>query len=511
MTRRDWMLAMAGALTMPAVARAQASRLVGDDVTALTLSALVARFERRELSPADVTEAYLARIARLNPDLNAFVTVTGDRARADASRASRILPPAPGTAPVPTPLLLGAPIAHKDLFETSAIRTTAGSRLHESYVPKRDAFVVSQLARASAVLLGKTNTHELGGGVTTINPFYGTTRNPVDRLRIPGGSSGGSAAAVVARLSVAATGSDTGGSVRIPAALCGCVGFKPTFGLISTAGLLGSCPTFDHVGFLARTVEDAAVIFAAALDKPDQPPLKLRRSAEASAKAEGLSPRPPVGPGRVDKPSGLSNRGGDKPLGLSGVHIGVLRPFFFDGLQRDVARAMEIAIQRFGSIGAGVEEVALPIDGSTMSSVFDPIVVSEIWSSLGDAWRRRPDAFSKGFAGFFETPAPAAAEVAASRRALSDFRAAVDRLFDRVQILLTPTVPITAPPIEGRIDGGLILRNTWAFNAAGTPAISIPCGVDAAGLPIGLQLAARRQHDQLLLKVGGAFEHEITR
>ncbi len=141
-----------------------------------------------------------------------------------------------------------------------------------------------------------------------------------------------------------------------------------------------------------------------------------------------------------------------------------------------------------------------------MSSVFDPIVVSEIWSSLGDAWRRRPDAFSKGFAGFFETPPPAAAELAASRRALSDFRAAVDRLFDRVQILLTPTVPITAPPIEGPIDGGLILRNTWAFNAAGTPAISIPCGVDAAGLPIGLQLAARRQQDQLLLSAARAFE-----
>ncbi len=486
MTRRDWMLAIAGALTIPAVARAQASRLIGDDVTALTLSELVARFERRELSPTNVTEAYLARIAMLNPDINAFVTVTADRARSDASRASRTLLSPPGTTPAPVLALLGAPIAHKDLLETAGIRTTAGSRLHESHIPKRDAFVVSQLARAGAVLLGKTNTHELGGGVTTINPFYGTTRNPVDRTRIPGGSSGGSAAAVVARLCLAATGSDTGGSVRIPAALCGCVGFKPTFGLIGTTGLLGSCPTFDHVGFLTRTVEDAALIFAAALDK-----------------SQGLSPIPS---GRGDKPSGLSNRGGDKPLGLSGVHIGVVRPFFFDGLQPDVARAMEIAIQRFRSIGAGVEDVALPIDGRTMSSVFDPIVVSEIWSSLGDAWRRRADAFSKGFAGFFETPAPAAAELAASRRALSDFRAAVDRLFDRVQILLTPTVPVTAPPIEGRIDGGLILRNTWAFSAAGTPAISIPCGMDAAGLPIGLQLAARRQHDQLLLSAARAFE-----
>ena len=156
--------------------------------------------------------------------------------------------------------MCGIPIAHKDLFETKGVRTTAGSLLYDDYMPDDNAAIVQQLEDAGAVLLGKTNTHELGGGVTTINPFFGTTRNPVDRTRIPGGSSGGSAAAVVAHLCAAATGSDTGGSVRIPAALCGCVGFKPTFGRISTRGLLGACPTFDHVGFLTRTVEDAQII-----------------------------------------------------------------------------------------------------------------------------------------------------------------------------------------------------------------------------------------------------------
>ncbi len=154
----------------------------------------------------------------------------------------------------------GIPIAHKDLFETRGVRTTAGSMIYDEHIPDENAAIVQQLERAGAVMLGKTNTHELGGGVTTINPFYGTTRNPVDRTRIPGGSSGGSAAAVVAHLCAAATGSDTGGSVRIPAALCGCVGFKPTFGKISTRGLLGASPTFDHVGFLTRTVEDAQII-----------------------------------------------------------------------------------------------------------------------------------------------------------------------------------------------------------------------------------------------------------
>ncbi len=490
MTRRDWMLVMAGALTMPAVSRAQAALRATGGLTAFSLTDLVGRFERRDLSPAEVTEAYLARIATLNPDLNAFVTVTGDRARADSSRASRMLPPPSATSRLSTPALLGVPIAHKDLFETAGIRTTAGSRLHEAHIPKRDAFVVSQLARVGAVLLGKTNTHELGGGVTTINPFYGTTRNPVDRARIAGGSSGGSAAAVVARLCVAATGSDTGGSVRIPAALCGCVGFKPTFGRISTAGLLGSCPTFDHVGFVARTVEDAAVMFAAVLDKPSA-------FAEASADRRSFS-------------GGWSSLSTDTP-DLSNLHIGIPRSFFFGRLQPDVARAIEMSIQRFRSMGAIVEDVELPIDGNTMARVFDPIVVSEIWASLGAAWRDRPDAFSPGFASFFEAPPPSGAAMQASRQALAEFRRAVDRVFDGVQILAMPTVPITAPPIEGPIDGGLILRNTWPFNAAGTPAVSIPCGVDAAGLPIGLQLVARRQQDQLLLTVSMFLDRLIRK
>ena len=197
-----------------------------------------------------LANAYLSRISSLNKDLNAFITVTADLARREAKALDDVT-----KGP-----MWGIPIAHKDLFETRGVRTTAGSMIYDEYIPDENAAIVQQLERAGAVLLGKTNTHELGGGVTTINPFYGTTRNPVDRTRIPGGSSGGSAAAVVAHLCAAATGSDTGGSVRIPAALCGCVGFKPTFGKISTRGLLGASPTFDHVGFLTRTVEDAQIM-----------------------------------------------------------------------------------------------------------------------------------------------------------------------------------------------------------------------------------------------------------
>ena len=399
----------------------------------------------RQLSAIDLTEAYLARIRGGNDDLKAFVTVTAVRARSDARRARASAP------------LGGIPIAHKDLFETAGVRTTAGSLLYASHIPTRDAALVSALARSGTVLLGKTNTHELGGGVTTINPFYGTTKNPVDGLRVAGGSSGGSAAAVAAHLAAAATGSDTGGSVRIPAALCGCVGFKPTFGRLSTAGLLGACPTFDHAGLLARSVEDISLLFSAL-----------------------------VGTTRPTAPSRT-------------LRVGVARGFFFDGLQPDVARAVERALDRIRETGASVVDRDLPITGTTMSRAFDPIVATEIWARYGADWRSRPRAFSDAFAAFFADAPPTATQVASARHARLEFQRDVDRVFDDVDVVVTPTVPVTAPAIAGPIDAGLILRNTWPFNAARTPAITVPCGTDAPGLPVGLQIAARIGADAALL------------
>src|SRR5687768_12012437 len=226
------------------------------DLTSLTIAQASTLLAKSEITPLQLVDAYLSRIDRLNKDLNAYVTVTRDLARQEARGL-----PDPRTTLLPP--LYGIPVAHKDLFETKGVRTTAGSLLFENHIPDTNAAIVQLMEHAGAVLLGKTNTHELGGGVTTINPFFGTTRNPVDRTRIAGGSSGGSAAAVAAHMCAAATGSDTGGSVRIPAAFCGCVGFKPTYGRISTQGLLGSVPTFDHVGFLTRTVEDMQLVLRA--------------------------------------------------------------------------------------------------------------------------------------------------------------------------------------------------------------------------------------------------------
>ena len=437
MTRRQVLAAMLAAPLAGAV-RAQDT-----DLTALTIAQAFARMAKREITPLQLVNAYLARIAKLDEDLNVYITVTADAARREAKRM-----PSPGNTLLQ--LLHGIPIAHKDLFETRGVRTTAGSLLFEDYVPETDADIVSRLHAAGAIMLGKTNTHELGGGVTTINPFFGTTRNPIDPARIAGGSSGGSAAAVAARMCAAATGSDTGGSVRIPAAFCGVVGFKPTYARFSTRGLLGSVPTFDHVGFLTRTVEDAQII------------------------VDGPRPQPPAA-----------------------IRVGVPRNYFFDGLDRAVAAAVTTAITGMRA-RATVVEIDFPIDDKTMSRVFDPIVVFEIWSRFGSDWRTNPGSFSKDFSGFFSNERPAVAEYESALASLKEYQYAVDSVFDKVDVVATPTVPVTPPLITGPIDGMRILRNTWPFNAAGTPAISVP--LPATPLPVGLQLIARRGDDDKLLQ-----------
>jgi aspartyl-tRNA(Asn)/glutamyl-tRNA(Gln) amidotransferase subunit A len=471
MTRRDWLLASVAPLALPRVLRGQ--RGAAADLTALPLIELVARCRAGTLSPAEVTEAYLARISALDADLHAYVTVTADVARAQARDLA-----APGKRKAGP--LHGLPIAHKDLFETAGIRTAGGSRLYENHVPSRDATLVARLSAAGAITLGKTNTHELGGGVTTINPFFGTTANPRDRTRIAGGSSGGSAAAVAARFAAAATGSDTGGSIRIPAALCGCVGFKPTFGLLSTAGVLGASPTFDHAGFLTRAVAD------------------LRPLLSATMGVDALDP--------ATVPAlSLDDGGGES---LNGLRVGVARGYFFDGLDNEVSVAVEAALAGLSRAGARLRDVRTPVDGTTMSRVFDPIVVAEIHQTYERDWRERPQLFSSAFAEFFRAPLPTALELAAAHRQRRAFQVAMSRMFDEMDVLVMPTVPIVAPPITGPIDGNLLLRNTVPFNAARTPVLSLPCGVPDR-LPVGLQFATEPFADGRLLRIGALVESRL--
>ncbi|MBM3809109.1 MAG: amidase [Acidimicrobiia bacterium] len=443
MRRRE---AISAILAAPIVA-VRAIGAQSPDLTSLTIAQAGQRLASRDITPLQLANAYLAHIEQLNPSLNAFITVTADLAR----REAKALPSRKSV----LPRLYGIPIAHKDLFETRGVRTTAGSLLFEDYTPDTNAAIVQQLEDAGAVLVGKTNTHELGGGVSTINPFFGTTRNPADHTRIPGGSSGGSAAAVVAHLCAAATGSDTGGSVRIPAAFCGCVGFKPTHGRFSTQGLIAASPTFDHVGFLTRTVEDMQIV------------------------------------------TGLPTLTQTSPM-----RVGVANPYFFTGPD-EVNTPFLDGVAHLGSLGHRITRVDVPVDDKTMARVFDPVFAFEMWSRFGPDWRTSPASFSKSMAGFFSSPRPSIAEYETGLAALEDYQAAVDTLFDSVDIILTPTVAAVAPPITGPIDGTRILRNTWPFNAAGTPAISVPA--KTAGLPAGIQLIARRGEDDTLLRFARAL------
>lgn len=480
MTRREWLAALGGVSALlgadvrPARAE-QGSGGTSGELTALGMAELARAYAAGSVTPLEVTAAYLARIDRENPGLGAFVTISRDRA-VDETR--RLLVGRRGTAA--RTALMGVPVAHKDLLHTRGVRSAGGSRLYEHDVPEADADTVARLTMAGAVMLGKTNTHELGGGVTTINPFFGTTRNPRDLTRIPGGSSGGSAAAVAAHLALVATGSDTGGSVRIPAALCGCVGLKPTFNLLPTTGLLGACPTFDHVGLLTRTAEDAALTLATIAPAVD---------------GRGLAGEAFLGAYR-----------GAVARGPRALRLGVVRGYFFEDLEPGVRRAVDETLERLRVAGVHVRDVAIGINGRLYDDMFGPIAVSEIRATYGRAFRARPDAFSKEFAAVFEGPSPAAAAVATAREARDVVQRSVEAALADVDVLVTPTVPMAAPPIAGPIDGMAILRNTWVFNAARVPAVSVPCGTGAHGLPVGMQLVGRPFHEPTLLAAATLVE-----
>ena len=463
-TRRHWLAALAG--VSPALLaglgrplRAQVGAPA--DPTSLDIAALGEAFATGRLTPLEVTAAYLARIDRDDPALGAFVTVSRQRA-VDETR--RLLVGARGLGT--RSALAGVPVAHKDLFRTRGIVTAAGSRLYEHDVPGEDAWVVAQVTLAGAVMLGKTNTHELGGGVTTINPFFGTTHNPRDPTRIPGGSSGGSAAAVAGRLALIATGSDTGGSVRIPAALCGCVGLKPTFGLLPTTGLLGACPTFDHVGLLTRSAEDAALTLAALVPARDGAGPAGEALVEAYRAAVARGPK--------------------------GLRVGVVPDHLFDqdgrGPEPGVGAAVEATLGRLHLAGASVRTIQIGIGASHYDEMFNPIAASEIRATYARAWRARPDAFSKDFAAVFDGPGPTAGAVATARQARDAVQRSIEAALAEVDVLVLPTVPVVAPKIAGPIDGARLLQNTWAFSAARVPAVSVPCGTGAEGLPVGCLL-----------------------
>jgi len=441
------------------------------------------------VSSSELTEQCLSRIERLNPSLNAFLTVTADAARAQARQADEERRAGMDRGP-----LHGIPIAHKDLFCTAGVRTTSGSKLFESYVPPFDAAVVERLREAGAVMLGKTNMHEHAYGITCDNPHYGPVRNPWDRERIPGGSSGGSAAAVVAGMCLMATGSDTGGSIRVPAAYCGVTGLKPTYGLVSKYGALPLSFSLDHCGPIARTVRDVAVSLAAMAGYDRRDPNSAR--GHAPAPLQDLLP-----PAEVDS--------------LAGVRIGMPENFFFERLDTQVDNAVHFMAYRAQDLGA--ELVALRVPDGTQLNVISQVTLLVEAAAVHEPYiRKQRRLYGEDVSTLIDTGRliPGVDYVQAQRlrrRAQGVYRS----ILKQVDCLLVPTTPIVAPMIGqaevavgGQAEAVRIAstRLVRGFNALGLPALGMPAGFTRGGLPIGMQLVGRAFGEKELFRIAAALE-----
>lgn len=459
-----------------------------NDLTALSIAEAAALIVRRDVSPVELTEAYLARIEEHNPLLNAYVTVTADAARAEAKGAEEEI--AQGTYRGP---LHGIPIALKDLYATKGVRTAAGSKILWGRVPDADSTVTRLLRAAGAISLGKTNTHEFAFGVTTNNPHFGATRNPWNPDCIPGGSSGGSGAAVAAGMAAMAMGTDTGGSIRIPAALCGTVGLKATHGRVSTAGVIPLSWTLDHAGPLTRTVEDAAVV--------------LNAIAGADPNDTMTAPIPVE-----DYRHGLN-------AGARGMRFGVLHGAQFDPLDAEVSAALDAAFALLRDLGATTEAVDGTLFGNGRSAVSD-IMMLEAQHYHAASLRDRPQDFGEDVrARLTRRTDMTAHDLLAALRVRDAVTMAANHLMEGCDALLLATTRIPAPPIAGQtivIDGeevftsSILTTNTNPFNLTGMPALSLPCGFTAAGLPIGLQIVGRRWDEATVLRIGAAYERATT-
>ena len=433
----------------------------------------------RRVSPVELTEACLARIQAVEPRLNAFVTVTADLARAEARAAEGEIAAGRYRGP-----LHGIPVAVKDLFATKGIRTTAGSRILATWIPEEDATVVRKLRAAGAVLLGKLGLHEFAYGISSVNPHFGDVHNPWDTTKIPGGSSGGSAVAVVAGEAYAALGSDTGGSIRIPAALCGCVGLKPTYGRASLFGAVPLAWSLDHPGPLARTVRDVAI---------------------ATQAISGYDPRDPISADRAvpDLLAGIERS-------ARGLRVGVPTDHVWEECDAAIARAVRAAIETLARAGADVREVRWP-RAAEYANAASAILGIEARAYHEGAFPGRAAEYGPLVRARLASQGDVDADTyARSMRLLLEARAgAADRDLDGVDVLAMPTVPTRAWTIEEAKEIGRPsewTRVTRIFDLTGQPAISVPCGTDPDGLPVGLQFAGRMWDEATVLRAARAYE-----
>lgn len=448
-----------------------------DDLCTRTLEETASDIAARRLSPVEVTRAVLQRIERVNPRLNAYLTVMADQALADAEAAEREIAGGRYRGP-----LHGIPVGVKDLFATAGVRTTAGSKILADWVPDYDATVVTQLRDAGAVILGKLGLHEWAFGTTSANVHFGVIRNPWDVKRVPGGSSGGSGAAVSAGLAFAAMGSDTGGSIRIPASLCGNVGLMPTYGRSSLYGAVPLSWSMDHPGPLARTVRDAAIVLQA------------------------TSGRDARDPATKDQP--VPDFLAQSETGPKGLRVGVPRQHFWDGLNPDVERLVRAAASELADAGAEVREIDWP-DALRYTIYSGTIIIAEAAAYHAENFKSRRADYSDQVAGLLE--AGAAVKVTTyidAMRVMQEARGgAADAALDGVDVLLTPTLRETAAEIDSvkNEDAGRTAFMSLV-DLTGQPAISVPCGLTAGGLPVGVQLIARQWDEATLIRAARAYE-----
>lgn len=437
----------------------------------------------RRFSAVELTQAAVARIDRHDPVLRTFITVTASQALEQARQAD-----ADFAAGIDRGPLQGIPIAVKDLFSTKGVRTTAGSRIYENFIPAMDATVVERLLAAGAVMLGKLNMHELAYGITSANPHFGAVRNPWNPLHSPGGSSGGSGAAVATNMVFMAMGTDTGGSIRIPASFCGTVGLKPTYGRVSRHGVLPLGYSLDHMGPLTRSVRDAALTLNAIAGHDPRDATSSRRPTVDYVPKEECS--------------------------IQGLRVGIPEKFFFERLQEDVESAVRGTIGRAEALGAVVKPVQLP-DMDALNAIARMVLLSEA-SAVSEAFAERRDQLGPDVLALLDQGrlVPATDYINA-QRLRRKARAEFNRVWQEVDCLITPATPTTAPRVgdttirlAGR-DEDVRLATTRlvrGINALGFPALSLPCGISGDALPIGLQIIGPVFEEALLLRMGAALE-----
>jgi aspartyl-tRNA(Asn)/glutamyl-tRNA(Gln) amidotransferase subunit A len=447
------------------------------EINFLPIHEALKEMQEGSLSPQALTEACFRQIERLNPELNAFITVL--ELSAVSHQLSAI------SRKQSKESLAGIPIAIKDLFETKGIRTTAGSLFFKDYIPSEDAAAVQKLKAAGAVITGKTNMHEIALGVTTVNPHFGTTRNPWDTRRIAGGSSGGSAAAVASGMSSAALGTDTGGSIRIPAALCGVVGLKPTYGRVSLRGVFPLSWNLDHAGLLTRTVKDAALVLQVIAGYDAQDPASIKMEVEDYV-----------------------NRLEEK---INGKKFALVVGGYIQESDAEVISAVNETAEVFSALGAKVEKVEM--DFLREAGQANGVMVQADGAAYHrERLREHPDWFGADVRQRLETGRDTSSTVySLARRTQAERSRRFAQFFETHDFLLLPTTPITAPLIEGNDaveQAKRLTRFTAPFNLTGLPAISIPCGFSKEGLPIGLQIVAKAWNEAAVLGAAYAYECE---